>query len=124
MASRYGITDAQWQSAVAEATAILRACARSQPGTITYSDLAAQLSSISVQPHDLAMDYLLEPVSREEHAACRPLLSVIVVHKGGDMSPGSGFYDLARELGFNVSDRVAFWCSEFQRVTDYWRNHP
>ena len=124
MATRYGITDARWQSAVAEATAILRHCARSQPGTITYSGLAAQLSSISIQPHDLAMDYLLEQVSREEHAACRPLLSVIVVHKGGDMSPGSGFYDLARELDFHVSDRVAFWCSEFQRVTDYWRNHP
>jgi len=68
------------------------------------------------------MDYLLERVSREEHACGRGLLSVIVVHKYGDQEPGNGFYDLAKELGFDVSDRVAFWVSEFSRVTNYWRN--
>jgi hypothetical protein len=69
------------------------------------------------------MDYLLEQVSREEYASGRGLLSVIVVHKYGDQEPGNGFYSLARELGFNISDREALWISEFNRVTDYWRHH-
>jgi len=25
-------------------------------------------------------------------------------------------------MGFDVSDREAFWISEFNRVTEYWRN--
>jgi len=69
------------------------------------------------------MDYLLEQVSREEFAAGRGLLSVIVVHKYGDQEPGNGFYSLARDLGFNVADRFSVWISEFNRVTNYWSHH-
>ena len=121
--TRYGFTDAQWQSAVAEATRILIESARSDLGYITYSDLAARLRSITIGYHDPAMDYLLTQVSTEEHDAARPLLSAVVLHID-DGRPGKGFYDLARELSFDVSDREAFWVSEFRRVTDYWRNHP
>jgi hypothetical protein len=121
--TEYGFTDAQWHSAIAEATAILIEAARSPQGYITYSDLAGRLRSIAIGYHDPAMDYLLVQVSTEEHAAGRGLLSVVVVHKGGDLEPGKGFYELAEELGFDVSDRLAFWSSEFRSVTEYWRNH-
>jgi hypothetical protein len=120
--TRYGFTDAQWQSAVAEATTILIESARSDLGYMTYSDLALRLRSITIGYHDPAMDYLLTQVSTEEHEATRPLLSAVVLHVD-DGRPGKGFYDLARELSFDVSDREAFWVSEFRRVTEYWRNH-
>ena len=123
MPNKYGFTDAQWQSAIAEATAILRLRASTEPGTITYSDLAAELTSITIGYHDPAMDYLLVQVSTEEHEAGRPLLSVIVIHKGGDMEPGNGFYELAKDLGFDVSNRLAFWTSELTRVQNYWYTH-
>lgn len=119
---KYGFLPVQWDAAVKEATAILRECARSASGTITYSDLAKRLRSITIGYHDPAMDHLLIQVSTEEHACGRPLLSVIVVHKYGDMEPGNGFYTLAQELGFDVSDREAFWIAEFKRVTDYWKS--
>jgi hypothetical protein len=69
------------------------------------------------------MDQLLAEVSTEEHESGRGLLSVIVVHKYGDKEPGSGFYDLADQLGFDVTDPEAFWISEFTKVTEYWKNH-
>jgi hypothetical protein len=119
---KYGFTDARWQSAIAEATTILRKCASSQPGTIPYSDLAGRLSSIKIGYHDPAMDYLLEQVSTEEHNSGRPLLSVIVVHKYDDKEPGKGFYELAESLGFDISNREAFWIAELNKVWDYWRN--
>ncbi len=122
--TKYGFTADQWHTAIAEATAILRERAGSQLGTITYSDLAAQLTSITIGYHDPAMDHLLEQVSREEHANGHGLLSVIVVHKYGDQEPGNGFYELAQELGFDVSDRLSMWISEFNNVTQYWANHP
>jgi len=34
----------------------------------------------------------------------RGMLSVIVVHKEGDMQPGPGFFELAGELGRDTSD--------------------
>jgi hypothetical protein len=119
---KYGFTDTQWQSAIAETTTILRQCAGSHPGTITYSDLAGRLTTIRIGYHDPAMDYLLLRVSTEEYESGRGLLSVIVVHKYGDNEPGKGFYELAESLGFDISDRQAFWISELNKVLDFWRN--
>jgi hypothetical protein len=119
---KYGFTDAQWRSAIAEATTILRECASSQPGTITYSELAGRLSSITIGYHDPAMDYLLAQVSTEEYESARGLLSVIVVHKYGDQEPGQGFYELAESLGFDISNREALWIAELNKVWSYWRN--
>jgi hypothetical protein len=39
-----------------------------------------------------------------EGAAGRGMLSVIVVHKDGDMQPGPGFFELAEELDRDTSD--------------------
>jgi hypothetical protein len=50
------------------------------------------------------------------------MLSVLVVHKYGDMEPGSGFYECAEHLGFDVSDPLAFWVRELHKVHGYWSN--
>jgi len=50
------------------------------------------------------------------------MLSVIVVHKHGDMEPGAGFYDLANSLGFDVKDKMKFWISELHKVDGHWSN--
>jgi len=68
------------------------------------------------------MDGMLSVVSNNEFASGRGLLSVIVVHKYGDMEPGLGFYELAQSLGLDVSDRVKCWIRELHRVHDYWSN--
>jgi hypothetical protein len=117
----HGFTDSEWRRVVAEAITILRQRAV-QGLTITYSELSNELHSASIGPRDPAMGLLLADVSTEEHASGRGLLSVIVVHKDGDMVPGEGFYELAESLGFDVSDRDAFWIAELKRVLAYWNN--
>ncbi len=40
------------------------------------------------------------------------IISALVVHKYGDMEPGSGFFDLAKSLGRDTSDRTKCWIEE------------
>jgi hypothetical protein len=51
------------------------------------------------------------------------MLSVIVVHKHGDMQPGKGFYHLAKSIGRDVTDELKCWVDEFNYVHSYWRDH-
>ncbi|WP_237151474.1 hypothetical protein [Oryzibacter oryziterrae] len=89
-------------------------------GMITYSDLASQIKSIKVAPNSHHLAKLLGEISTEEHNSGRGMLSVIVVHKEGDMEPGAGFYELANNLGNNTKDRVTFWVSELHKVHNVW----
>jgi hypothetical protein len=116
---RQRFSDREWREAVNEAKSILRDRARHRL-TITYSELAGELRSITIGYHDPDMDALLVDVSSEEFNEARPLLSVVVVHKSGDQEPGKGFYELADSLGFHTSDRTVFWIAELNRVFDYW----
>ena len=121
MPGKCGFTESQWNSGVAEAREILRQRAALRR-TITYSELANELHSVTIGYHEPAMDYLLGDVSTDEFEGGRPLLSVIVVHKYRDQEPGNGFYELAEALDFDISDRQAFWVAELNRVFDYWCN--
>lgn len=87
---------------------------------ITYSELVAQITTIDLQAHDTRLDHLLGEVSSEEHAAGRGLLTVVVVHKTGDMEPGPGFYELAKHLGIKVADKQKFWIGELHKVHAAW----
>jgi hypothetical protein len=64
---------------------------------------------------------ILGVVSEEEVAAQRPMLSAVVVHKGGDEMPGKGFFDLARKLGrFRGGDPKIYWAMELKELYEYW----
>jgi hypothetical protein len=49
---------------------------------------------------------------------------VIVVHKAGDMQAGPGFFELARSLGRDTSDILAFWAEELKKVHAYCQYSP
>jgi hypothetical protein len=49
------------------------------------------------------------------------MLSVIVIHQGGDGRPGPGLFVLARELGRDVRDKEIFWVTEVALVRT---SHP
>lgn len=89
-------------------------------GLIPYSELAAQIKSIQIRPESYAFAAMLGEISTEEDKAGRGLLSVIVVHKSGDMQPGPGFFELAKELGRDTSDILACWVAELKNVHAYW----
>jgi hypothetical protein len=80
----------------------------------------ARIQTIPLEARDPRLFHLLGEVSSEEDAAGRGMLSVIVVHKDGDMQPGPGFFDLARDLGRDTSDILVCWITELRRVHAQW----
>ena len=114
----YGYPSDMWNRAKDEALrALMEEARRGSP--IFYSDLTKHISSIGFGPHDYAFHHLLGEISVEEDAAGRGMLSALVVHKEDGM-PGQGFFDLARQLGRDIGDRVQCWVQETKRVVDYW----
>ena len=114
-------TPAEWSRGKAEVIGILQARARER-GMITYSELSRQLQSIVLPYDDPAMAAMLDEISTDEFKAGRGMLSVVVVHKYGDMEPGVGFFKLADSLGRNVADKTTFWVNELHTVHGYWSN--
>jgi hypothetical protein len=114
--TRYGFPLALWNAAHDEITGILRDRARSGQ-TISYSELVAKITTVRLEPDALALHALLGDISEHENNRGRGMLSVLVVHKDGDMLPGGGFFTLAKKLGRDTTDRVECWVREFKRVT-------
>lgn len=115
----YGFTQAEWDAAKAEARNLMIERAKLR-GMIPYSDLATKIKTVCVEAHDQRLFHLLGEVSADEDAAGRGMLSVIVVHKTGDMQPGPGFFELAERLGRNTSDILKCWVDELKRVYSVW----
>ncbi|HEY3821782.1 MAG TPA: hypothetical protein VGL81_31670 [Polyangiaceae bacterium] len=96
-------------------TALLVARAKAG-GTIAYSDVVARVRAVRFDPDSHALAAMLGEISEAEDAAGRGMLTVIVVHKTGDMRPGPGFFDLAKRLGRDTSDLDKCWIAEVNRV--------
>ncbi len=99
----------------------LRAVARAGR-TVTYNDLAAVVGWDMDDPaaaREIAG--ILRAISMAEHAAGRPLLSVVVVGaKTG--RPGKGFFKLAQRLGrYDGAADGTFFAQELRRAHGHWR---
>jgi hypothetical protein len=116
---RHGFSERNWQAAKAEAREIMIKRARLR-GMIAYSDLVREIRSIKLEAHDQRLSDFLDEISSEEVAAGRGMLTVLVVHKTGDMQPGPGFYELAKRLGRDTSDILRCWVDELHRVHAVW----
>jgi molybdopterin synthase catalytic subunit len=115
----HGFTSEKWENAKHEVKDILAARAKVR-GMIPYSHLVAQIKSVRLEAHDQRLFHLLGEISEEENAPGRGMLSVIVVHKVGDMQPGPGFFELAKRLGRNTSNIEKCWIEELKKVHAYW----
>ena len=117
--TRYGFPLDKWEQAREEIRRILIACAR-KPETIAYSDLLRQVKEIHLEPDSYAVGPILGEVSESEDALGRGMLTVLVVHKGGDTRPGPGFFELAKKLDRDTSDIERCWVEEFTHVLNVW----
>lgn len=115
----YGFPAPDVEKATEEARSLLIRTARAET-TIAYSELAEQVQAIPLEPHSVAMDGILGDLSEEEDMYGRGMISVVVVHKEGDKRPGKGFFELAKKLGYDVSDREFLWVQQLRKVHDYW----
>lgn len=118
----HGFPQSDWDAAKDEARAMMISIAR-RKRTISYSELVAEIRAIKLAPHDPRLFQFLGEIASDEDDAGRGLLTVVVVHKGGDLNPGKGFFDLARSRGKDARDETAFWASELNRVHAYWSDH-
>ena len=83
---------------------------------MTYGEAVGFIRNLIVlDPHDHVFHEMLVQISVEEDANGRGMLSAIVVHLA-DGQPGNGFFDLAGQLGRNISDRLACWVREVSRL--------
>jgi len=117
--TKYGYKAEEWDTAKEEMRKILSERARLR-GTITYSELVSLVETIPMEPDSFALAHMLGEISEEENAAGRDILSVIVVHKAGDMQPGPGFFQLAKKLGRDTSDKTTCWIEELRGVHGHW----
>ncbi|MEP7285091.1 MAG: hypothetical protein ABI947_04905 [Chloroflexota bacterium] len=120
--NKFGYSESQWTLAKNEAKQVLIERAKVR-GMIPYSELVQHIHAIAIEAHDRRLFNLLGEISIEEDKAGRGMLSVIVVHKDGDMQPGPGFFDLAKQLERDTSDILACWILEFKKVHAYWSTH-
>ncbi len=87
---------------------------------IPYSDLVRSITSIRLDAHDTRLSHFLGEIASDEDAEGRGLLTVLVVHKSGDMQPGPGFFELAQSRGRDTSNIVECWVEELKKVFAYW----
>lgn len=118
--SRYGYSETDWERAKTEARAVLVEVAGTADGFISYSELVARVRAISFEPRDPRLWYLLREISSAENAAGRGMLTAVVTHARGDMMPGEGFFDLAKTLGYDPRDELAFWLEQVAIVRRHW----
>jgi len=115
------MSNEDWKSAKAEATKVLIERAKVR-GMMSYSELVKEIHTMQFEAHDPRLFKLLGEISTEEDAEGRGMLSVIVVHKHGDMQPGEGFFELAKALGRDTKDILNCWVKELKKVHAYWSN--
>jgi len=119
MNTRYGYSPVDWNNTKEEIRRILIERAKVR-GKIPYSELVEQVQTIHLEPDFHALASMLGEISSEEDAAGHGMLTVIVVHKSGDMQPGSGFFELANELGRDTTDILKCWADELRTVHAFW----
>ena len=121
---KFGQTKKAWDAYKAEAREHM-ATAAGKRRMITYSELAFMMTSVQVQAHDQMLWDIIGDVAGDEATAGRGLLSVVVVHKHGDMQPGPGFFELAKYFKRQTSDRTRCFIDELNKVHHYWSvTHP
>jgi hypothetical protein len=119
MTTKYGYEAGSWNAAKEEMRQALTERARTR-GMIPYSELVSRVTAIMLEPDSFALAAMLGEISSEEDEAGRGMLTVIVVHKDGDMQPGPGFFELAKKLGRDTSDILRCWVDELHVVHRVW----
>jgi molybdopterin synthase catalytic subunit len=118
----HGFVQSGWDAAKNEARQVMIGYARARR-MIPYSDLVHQITHIRLQAHDARLSHFLGEIATEEDEQGRDLLTVVVVHKSGDMQPGPGFFELAQSRGRDTSNIVECWVDELKKVFAYWASH-
>lgn len=93
-----------------------------------YSDVSPLIGlSMDSESDREEIARLLGEIAVYEHAAGRPMLTALIVHRGNDNNPGEGFFSIAQQLGLyngrrDQIARLTFWANQVTQVHNYWHN--
>lgn len=113
--AQFGLSDEDWDAAKAEIREAILEAAYERRMT-WYGEVASKVSAVPLDPYSALMNHLLGAVFEDENECGRPALTSIVTHKYGDKEPGSGFYEMARSLGYQFREPYIFWAQQVQDV--------
>ena len=123
MASVFGFDTDRWNMARDQAREALILSARTEQ-PVYYSDLAAKIDAIHLdlgaEKDRAALGRLLGEISKETDEAGKGMLSAMAVSKDAYM-PTYGFFNLAKESGYEVGDKTEFWIAQYNKVIASWR---
>lgn len=124
MPTVFGFELEHWNLARGQARNALIASARNEE-PIYYSDLVAKINAIQLDlgtdKDRAALGRLLGEISTQTDEEGKGMLSAVAVSKDSYM-PTYGFFNLARELGYQVEDRTEFWIEQYNKVIATWRS--
>ena len=93
---------------------------------ITYGELNQELNlglDFEKDKDRAEIGQLLDEINRYEHSQGHPMLTAVVIRSGENM-PGTGFFELARQLGVYQGDSdLVFFVHELCKVHDCWSAH-
>ena len=106
---------------------VLAATARAG-GTITYLDLATR-AGVTGPGRIAGVTRELERLTRQDHAAGRPLRAAVAVSRVRGGLPAPGFFHLCRSLGIYAGpdegpEAAVFHAVELRRIHDATRPEP
>jgi hypothetical protein len=112
--TRWGLSAQDWESARAQAEALLVERAR-QRRTVTYSELCASITVARFTPYSWRLIALLDEICSERDAERGIVLATLVVRRDSGR-PGEGYFAHAARAGRDVADREGFWLAEAERA--------
>ena len=112
--TRYGFPVDAWEAGKQQANGFIQQRARER-GTLTYAELCREVTAITLKPRSWAIMGFLNEICSEADAKFGIMLATLVVRADTGL-PGDGYFRHAERLGRDVSDRVAYWRSEAERV--------
>jgi hypothetical protein len=121
--ARHGYIDEAWESAKAEGKAALAEYAR-EKRMISYTEFMHHIASIAFKtPYDSRLPQLLAEISTDEAKVGRGMMTVLIVRENGNQRPGRGFFELAKRLGYDVSDPEKCRNDQVNRVFASWQKN-
>ncbi len=112
------ISQVDWNAVREEIRQILIQVAKARK-LITYSELTSMLQSAYVHYHSPLLAQLLVDIGSQEVRAGRGILPALVVTKDTGL-PGGGFFKIADERGYDLSDPEKFWREAVEKVYEQW----
>lgn len=89
--------------------------------TITYGELAGQVTAMTLIPNGRPLAMLLDEIATDLRKDANNYLVTAVVVTRASRTSGEGLYKLAKRLNYEFNDRYAFYAQQHKGALEYWR---